>query len=143
VDKGHGRLEQRTYVCLAVTEWLDGIEAWQDLHSVVEVTRRVSVNGKATEEVSYYISSLQEDTTMIAHTIRRHWRIENGQHWVLDVVYREDDSRIRAGDAPQNMALFRRFAFNLSKLSRVKDSMKGKLKRAAWDDVFRAKLLFG
>lgn len=143
VDKGHGRLEQREYVCLAATDWIAGLDAWQDLHSVLEVTRRVSVNGKETEEVSYYISSLREDTARIANNIRQHWQIENGQHWVLDVVYREDDSRIRVGDAPQNMALFRRFAFNLSKLSAMKDSMKGKLKRAAWDDEFRAKLLFG
>lgn len=84
---------RRGTVGLAATAWIAGLEAWQDLHSVLEVTRRVSVHGKETEEVSYYISSMQEDTARTARNIRQHWHIENGQHGVLDVVYLEDDSR--------------------------------------------------
>jgi predicted transposase YbfD/YdcC len=143
VDKGHGRIEERQYVRLDVTDWLDSAADWAGLVSVVEVTRRVDNGKKVRQETAWYITSLRGETQGIADKIRRHWHIENGQHWVLDVVFREDDSRIRTGDAPQNMALFRRFALNLVKLSDDKDSMKGKLKRAAWDDTFRAKLLFG
>lgn len=142
-DKGHGRIEQRHYVRLDVTPWLASAAAWTDLRSVIEVTRTIHRGATTREETSYYITSLTEDSQLLAAKIRRHWHIENGQHWVLDVIYKEDDSRIRVGDAPQNMALFRRFAFNLAKLSSVKDSMKGKLKRAAWDDAFRTTFIFG
>lgn len=95
------------------------------------------------EETSCYIASLGAGTPALADIIRRHWQIENGQHWILDVVFREDGSRVRTGDGPCNMALLRRFAPNLAKGSASKDSMKGKLKRAAWNDDFRTKLRFG
>ena len=143
VDKGHGRLEQRRYTRLDVSDWLENRKAWSDLASLVEVVRTVESGGQMREETSYYISSLGAGTPALADKIRRHWQIENGQHWILDVVFREDDSRVRTGDGPCNMALFRRFALNLAKCSPSKDSMKGKLKRAAWDDEFRSKLLFG
>ena len=143
LDKGHGRIEQRCYSQLKVTDWFDKTEQWQDLNTVIEVKRTTELATATREESSYYISSLPVNADKVADKIRHHWQIENSQHWVLDVSYREDDSRIRTGDAPQNMGLFRRFAFNISKLSNVKDSMKGKLKRAAWDDDFRDKLLFG
>ena len=89
------------------------------------------------------VSVLETETSVMAEKIRRHWHIENSQHWVLDVVFKEDDSRIRVGDGPQNMALFRRFALNVAKASSIKDSIKGKLKQASWNDEVRAKLLFG
>jgi len=142
-DKGHGRIEQRHYVRLDVTPWLERASPWTDLRSVIEVTRTIHRGTTTREETSYYITSLTEDSQALAAKIRRHWHIENGQHWVLDVIYKEDDSRIRVGDAPQNMALFRRFALNLAKLSSEKDSLKGKLKRAAWDDAFRTQFIFG
>lgn len=143
VDKGHGRLEQRCYCPLNVTSWLESAKDWQDLKQVIQVTRHVTKGAAVTQEQAYYITSMSDNGQVIAEKIRRHWHIENVQHWVLDVTYKEDDSRIRVGDAPQNMALFRRFMFNLAALSPIKESKKGKLKRAAWDDEFRAKLLFG
>ncbi len=143
VDKGHGRIERRCYIRLDVTDWIESAQSWQGLHSVIEVKRQVQSQNKERTEYSCYISSLKDDVENIARKIRRHWHIENSQHWVLDVVFKEDDSRIRTGDSPEDMALFRRFALNIAKLSPVKDSMKGKLKRVAWDDNMRAKLLFG
>ncbi len=143
VDKGHGRIERRRYIRLDVTDWIESAQSWQGLHSVIEVKRQVQSQDKERTEYSCYISSLKDDVENIARKIRRHWHIENSQHWVLDVVFKEDDSRIRTGDSPEDMALFRRFALNIAKLSPVKDSMKGKLKRAAWDDDMRAELLFG
>ena len=143
VDKGHGRIERRRYIRLDVTDWIESAQSWQGLHSVIEVKRQVQSQDKEWTEYSCYISSLKDDVENIARKIRRHWRIENSQHWVLDVVFKEDDSRIRTGDSPEDMALFRRFALNIAKQSPVKDSMKGKLKRVAWDDDMRVKLLFG
>ncbi|MBR0574634.1 MULTISPECIES: transposase, partial [Pasteurellaceae] len=69
--------------------------------------------------------------------------IENSSHWVLDVIFKEDESRIRRENAPENMAIFRRFAMNLARLSPIKDSMKSKLQRAGWSDKIREQLIFG
>ena len=142
-NDGHGRIEHRQYVQLPVTEWLEQRHGWSKLNSVVEVTRTRYINGEESTETAYYISSLKVDLPLIAKTIRSHWAIENSSHWVLDMTFKEDDSRIRRGDAPENMATFRRFAMNLARLSPIKDSMKGKLKQAAWSDDVREKLVFG
>lgn len=107
------------------------------------MTRVRHEKGKESTEVAYYISSLVVDLPRIAKTIRSHWAIENASHWVLDMTFKEDDSRIRRGDAPENMATFMRFAMNLARLSPIKDSIKGKLKQAAWSDDAREKILFG
>lgn len=143
LDKGHGRLEQRVYDSLAISDWLTQATDWSGLQRIIRVRRRVEFEHKVRDEVSYYLTSLTEETENIAQKIRRHWHIENSQHWVLDVVFKEDDSRIRVGDAPQNMALFRRFALNLARSSSIRDSIKGKLKQASWNDQVRAQLLFG
>ena len=143
VDSAHGRIEQRTYTQLPVTEWLEQRHGWANFNSIVEVVRERHVGDKHTTETSYYISSLPINPAQVAKSIRQHWGIENSAHWVLDMTFKEDDSRIRRGDAPENMATFRRFALNLAKLSPIKDSMKGKLKQAAWSDDVREKLIFG
>lgn len=142
-NDGHGRIEQRKYTQLPVTDWLVHRQGWAKLTTVIEVTRTRYVKGAESSETAYYISSLPVDLPRIANTIRSHWLIENASHWVLDMTFKEDDSRIRRGDAPENMATFRRFAMNLARLSPIKDSMKGKLKQAAWSDEVREKLVFG
>lgn len=142
INDGHGRIEERTYVQLLITPWLTQCQGWANIKSMIEVTRKRYLKDKETSETSYYISSLEVNLPQIAKAIRNHWSIENSSHWVLDMTYHEDDSRIRRGDAPENMATFRRFVMNLARLSRIKDSMKGKLKQAAWSDEVREKLLF-
>ncbi len=143
VEKGHGRIEQRTYTTLSVSEWLEHGKRWRDLNTVVEVTRQVTRGDTRREETSYYITSLTTTSEQIGRAIRRHWQIENGQHWILDVVMREDDSRLRTDNGPANMALLRRFALNLARISPAKESLRGKLKRANWSDEFRTKFFFG
>lgn len=143
VDKGHGRIEQRTCTTLSVSEWLEHGQRWRDLNSVVEVKRQVTQGETEREETSYYITSLSTTSEQIGRVIRRHWQIENGQHWILDVVMREDDSRLRTDSGPANMAMLRRFALNLARLSPAKESMRGKLKRANWSDEFRTEFFFG
>ncbi|MBR0574692.1 ISAs1 family transposase, partial [Pasteurella atlantica] len=127
IDGEHGRLEERTYTQLAVTDWLEQKKGWSNLTSIIEVVRKRTIKAKKSEEVSYYISSLPVAPEMVAKAIRSHWSIENSSHWVLDVIFKEDESRIRRENAPENMAIFRRFAMNLARLSPIKDSMKSKL----------------
>lgn len=80
---------------------------------------------------------------MLAESIRGHWEVENKAHWVLDVVYKEDECTISKDDGAENMAILRRFALNLSRLHPQKCSMRDKLKQAGWSDRFRDDLLFG
>jgi predicted transposase YbfD/YdcC len=92
---------------------------------------------------SYYITSLKEDAKTVAGYIRGHWAIENSQHWVLDVTFREDESQIYADDGAINLATIRRKLLNLIKAHPLKDSVAGKMQRACWDAKFRAEILFG
>jgi predicted transposase YbfD/YdcC len=134
VDKAHGRFNERYYRLLPITDWLSGMEQWKDIQSVVEVTRKRTFKKKGKEqieqEVSYYITSLGDNVKKSARAIRNHWAIENSQHWVLDVTFREDESLIYAEDGAKNMALFRRALLNLIKAHPLKDSVAGKMMRA-------------
>jgi predicted transposase YbfD/YdcC len=147
IDKAHGRINERYYRLLPITDWLSGMEKWKDIQSVVEVTRKRTFNKKGKEqveqEVSYYITSLGDDVKEAARVVRNHWAIENSQHWVLDVTFKEDESQIYAEDGAKNMALFRRALLNLIKTHPLKDSVAGKMMRAGWDSKFRAEILFG
>ncbi len=108
------------------------------------VERHRSANGKGTVDTSYYVSSLSPKHKLLGHYIRQHWRIENSQHYILDVVFNEDASRIAMEDAVENMALFRRFVLNIVKQSDCgAPSQRNKLKKASWDDNYRAQLFFG
>lgn len=109
----------------------------------VEREQHTSKTGEPSREKHYYISSLPPDVKLIAGAIRSHWEVENKVHWVLDVTFNEDDSRIRAGDGAENVAVIRRFALNLARLHPLKDSMRSKLKQAGWSDKFRSEIIFG
>ncbi len=143
VDAGHGRIETRTCRQIAISPWIEGSSEWQGLQTVVEVTRKREIKESISREIQYYISSLPLEPKQIANAIRGHWAVENKAHWVLDVTYKEDESRIRRDNAAENLALLRRFAFNLARLNPQKNSMKGKLKKAMWSDKFRSELLDG
>jgi len=142
-DAGHGRIEVRRYTQLPITEQLVKASAWKDACSIVRVERERHIAEKQTIETIYYITSHKPNARFIADAIRSHWQVENKVHWVLDVVYREDDCRIRRGNGAENIAIFRRLCMNLARLHPKKDSMRGKLKSAGWNDDFREELLFG
>jgi len=109
----------------------------------VEVRRTRTIKGKVQQETSYYITSMNSTTNVIAKPIRHHWSIENSQHWILDVSFREDECQIYAEDGARNLASIRRVLLNLVKAHPFKDSVAGKLQRAGWDANFRAQILFG
>jgi len=144
VEKGHGRIDKRTVRALGEREyldWLDSRARWAGLQSVVmvEATRRVG-EGRETER-RYYISSLPPDAPRLAAAIRRHWGIENRLHWVLDVTFGEDDSRMRAGHSARNFALVRKIALNLLRTDPDKGSLATKRFKAALDPDYLACLL--
>jgi predicted transposase YbfD/YdcC len=129
IDKEHGRIEQRTcwHVEVLPERFGEG-HLWKDLRSVAMVEAIREVGAEVTHEVRYYLSSLEVEAEKMNEIIRGHWAIENSCHWILDVVFREDDSRVRAGNAAQNLALVRKIALNM--LSREKSCKRGiKVKR--------------
>jgi len=140
----HGRTEARYYHVLNnVSEIVDKEQKWSNLNSIVLVDYlRKSKKGKAKQEYKYYITSLSKNAQELAEYIRGHWCIENQLHWVLDVTFGEDDSRIRKDNAPENLAVIRHIALNLLKLDRSSSSsIKGKRNKAAWDDNYRLQLV--
>ena len=143
IDAGHGRIEVRNYRQLRMSEWISEGNRWQGIQTVIEVTRKRIIDEQEQEETLYYISSLAPDIIQISGAIRGHWGVENSVHWVLDVTFKEDDSRIRKDDGAENVGIIRRFALNLSRLHPSSISMRRKLKRAARVDEFRAELIFG
>lgn len=133
-DKGHGRIEERHLTVTDYLDWMDAKERrwWLDLGSLVHMrsVRQLS-DGSRSVENRYWLTSLEPDAKKLLELSRGHWGIENQCHWVLDVTYGEDASRIRSGHAARNVALLRRLAHNLLKHDQtVKDSIAGKRKRA-------------
>jgi predicted transposase YbfD/YdcC len=131
VDKGHGRVETRRYAVCGELGWLDQREDWCDLKSLVRVEAERWMDGNTHTEQRYYLSSLPPDAALHARAVRSHWGIENQLHDVLDVTCREDDSRIREGHAPQNMAIVRRMALNALKQEPTAMSIKKKCFKAS------------
>ena len=109
--------------------------------AVGKVQRSREIGDTTTSEVAYYLLSTPLSAERFCQAARSHWGIENSVHWVLDVTMNEDQSRNRKGHGPENLALLRCLALNLARMETSKGSMKGKLKRAGWDDAFLTKLL--
>ncbi|QJX01200.1 ISAs1 family transposase [Frigoriglobus tundricola] len=140
VADGHGRHEERYVTVVTDPDRLPA--GWADVGAVVMVGRERQVNGKANESTThYYLTSLRTKAAELAGYIRNHWGIENGLHWCLDIAFREDDSRARAGHAGTNLGMIRRIALSLLKRADTKGSIRTRRMKAAWDDDYLLKVL--
>jgi predicted transposase YbfD/YdcC len=143
VEKGHGREERRTYLQLPAPAGLPGFGLWKALRTIAVVTSLCVRDGKETAEVRYYISSLAMDVKRLARAVRGHWGIENGCHWVLDVTYREDESRIREESLRENFAWLNRFTLSLLKQHPDRTSIAMKRRSCGWDENYLMQVLTG
>src|ERR687883_1899116 len=145
-DESHGRLvRRRVFTDPAATD-LEPLSDWPELGTVlaVETIRGVTGRGRVEAEIRYFLTSCGDDPVTLARAIRRHWSVENGLHWVLDVTFREDDSRVRDRTAARNLALLRKIALNLVAEDRgSRASLRGRRKEAAWDDDYMLRLIVG
>ena len=132
VETNRGREERRQYFVMPAPKTLPGFADWANLATIIMVVRTRLIDGQETGEVSYFLSSLPAKIKNLAKLIRQHWSIENQLHWVLDVTFTEDASRIRKENSPQTSAMLRRLAVSiLSRDTSVKDNVRGKRYRAS------------
>lgn len=145
VDNNHGRLEIRE--CWAIDgadnlDFLRGAAEWPGLRTIVKIRSERRLKQKTEVKIRYFITSLANDARQILAAKRAHWGIENSLHWVLDVAFREDDSRVRQGNADQNLAILRQIALNLLKQERTaKGGIKAKRLQAGWNEDYLIKVL--
>lgn len=147
IEKDHGRMETRRCWVTDDPACLDYVrdhEQWKGLRSLVMVKAERCINGKCSSEVRYYISSLEGKAGALLQAVRGHWSIENSLHWVLDIAFREDESRVRKDNGPQNFAILRHIALNLLRQEpATRCGVKGKRLKAAWNQDYLLKILVG
>lgn len=147
LEKNHGRIETRRHALSHTVNWISsersypGAPRFPDLATVAMVDRSVEWRGQTSRERSFYICSRALDAEAFSDAVRSHWAIENNLHWVLDVTFRDDQSRLRQGHGAHNMAVIRHFAFNCLKQANDKRSMKTRRKRASYDPNYLLALL--
>ena len=144
INKGHGRIEIRQ--CWVIDdplafEHIRHHNGWADLHSIVRVQRERRLGDAVAHDTAYYISSLPAHAAQLLEATRDHWAIENSLHWVLDVTFREDESRIRKDNAPQNFAVLRHIALNILKADPSKGSLRQKRYQATLNEDFLFQIL--
>jgi predicted transposase YbfD/YdcC len=143
-SEGHGRTEARRCWATSDLDWLSGREEWEGLRSVVMVEAERFIGASLSVETRDYLSSLPNDAKLLNDAVRSHWGVENSLHWVLDVTFNEDRSRIQKENAPENFGLLRRLALCLLKKEPTsKRSIKGKRLRASWDEGYLRRVLCG
>lgn len=143
VEKGHGRIEIRRYALSTQIDWLAGKPDWVGLQALGRVESTRIIGKHTSTECRYFLCSLP-DRDQFAATVRRHWSIENQQHWVLDVQFGEDACRTRKDHSAENLSLIRRMALNLLRRDgRPGESLRRRKRRAGLNDAYRLQLLFG
>src|SRR5208337_1604156 len=142
VDGDHGRIESRTVTVFRDISWLQhSSHQWPGLKSVVMVESERESGGKIETETRFYITSLTLLANAIAPMIRKHWMIENGLHWVLDMIFRDDDCRVRTDNAPAKLTIIKHIALNVLRTGKSRDSLRMRRKVAAWDENALASFL--
>jgi len=147
LDKGHGRIEARTVTVAHEVDWLSGDKHFPgelrlpNVAAIIKVASRTELRDRGRFDTRYYISSAALTADAAANAVRGHWGIENRLHWVLDVVFKDDQSRLRTGHGAKNMAVVRHFAINLLRQIKDKKSLKLRRKVAGWADDYLASIL--
>ena len=147
LDKGHGRIEQRTTSVVREVDWLGGERRFPGelrlpgVAAIIRVQSRTELKDRCRYDTRYFITSASLDARRAAAVVRGHWAIENSLHWTLDVVFKEDQSRLRKGHGARNMAVVRHFAINIVRAATDKRSIKSRRKIAGWDTKYLAALL--
>jgi predicted transposase YbfD/YdcC len=141
VDGDHGRIETRTYTVFHDIAWLQERHNWPALKGVIMVESTREMGDKIEHETRFYITSLVWLAHQLGPVIRSHWAIENSLHWIMDMIFRDDECRIRTENAPANFTTIKHMAYNLIRKAPGKPSFRAKRKIAAWDDDFLASLV--
>jgi predicted transposase YbfD/YdcC len=147
LDKAHGRIEQRRVDVLREVDWLSGELRFPgelrlpDVACIIRVHTKAELTDRCRQDTRYFISSASLSAAQAADAVRGHWAIENRLHWVLDVIFHDDQSRLRKGHGAQNMAVVRHFALNLLRTATDKKSLKLRRKIAGWSPDYLASLL--
>jgi predicted transposase YbfD/YdcC len=141
IDGDHGRIETRTYTAIHDVTWLQERHQWPGLQGVVMVESTREIGEKIEQETRFYITSLTWLATQLGPIIRGHWAIENSLHWVMDMIFRDDECRVRTDNAPANFTTLKHMAHNLIRKAPGKDSLPVRRKVAAWDDDFLVSLI--
>jgi predicted transposase YbfD/YdcC len=147
IDKGHGRIEERTVAVSREADWLAGARRFPgelrlpEARTIIRVRNRTELKDRCRTETRYFISSAQLSAQQAAKAVRGHWMIENALHWTLDVVFKDDQSRLRKGHGAHNMAVVRHFALNLVRAFPDKRTIKRRRKVAGWNVDYLASIL--
>jgi predicted transposase YbfD/YdcC len=141
IDADHGRIETRTTTVIHDVAWLQERHKWPGLKAVVMVESSRETGDKIERETRYYITSLMLLAPLLGPIVRSHWAIENSLHWVMDMIFRDDECRVRTDHAPANFTTIKHMAHNLIRKAPGKDSLRLRRKVAAWDDDFLASLV--
>lgn len=141
VEADHGRIETRTAMVSTHIDWLQKDHQWPGLAAIGKVVRIREAPDKTSTETAYYLLSQALSAERFNEVVRQHWGVENRLHWRLDVVMNEDQDRTRLGNGPQNLAVLRHMAINAMQRDTTKGSLRGRFKRAGWDDTYLTSLL--
>ncbi len=141
IDGDHGRIETRTTTVIHDVAWLRERHDWPGLKAVVMVESTREIDAKIERETRFYITSLILLANLLGPILRSHWAVENSLHWVMDMIFRDDECRVRTEHAPANFTTVKHMAHNLIRMAPGKDSIRLRRKVAAWDDNFLATLI--
>ena len=141
IDCDHGRIETRTTTVIHNVKWLRERHDWPGLKAVVIVESQREIDGKVAFETRFYITSLCLLAHLTGPIVRDHWSVGNKLHWVMDMIFRDDECRIRTDNAPANFTTIKHMALNLIRRAPGKDSIRLRRKVAAWDDDFLATIV--
>ena len=136
-----GRIETRKTTVIHDVAWLQERHRWPGMNAVVVIDSTREIGNKIENETRFYITSLVLLAELMGPIVRSHWAVENSLHWVLDMVFRDDECRVRTHNAPANLSTLKHMSLNLSRMVPGKDSMRLKRKIAAWDDDFLASII--